>query len=134
MKTVPSLNASNNFSLRFPQPIAIPDDDTYTITSSTFRISGNLCILRNRLGSNALEVARVDTGEIVVDNVGGYSANAGTVSIVALQPSSILGDSSFIKISVVPANQSAITPSRNEVLVYDAGESFASGVITTAQN
>ena len=34
-RITPTLNASNNFSLRFPQPIAIPDDDTYTIISST---------------------------------------------------------------------------------------------------
>lgn len=133
-RITPTLNASNNFNLRFPQSITIPDDDTFTVTSSSFLIDGNTCNLRNRLGSSVLEVIRVDTGDIIVDNVGSYNATAGTLSIVGLQPSSITGGASFIKIKVVPANQSAISPTRNEVLVYDADESFATGVITTAQN
>ena len=133
-RITPILNASNNFSLRFPQPIAIPDDDTYTITSSTFRINGNICSIRNRLGSSTLEIVRVDTSSIEVDNVGSYNANTGTLSLVAFRPGAFAGSSSFIKIKAVPANQSAITPTRNEVLVYDTDESFATGVLTTAQN
>lgn len=133
-RITPILNASNNFSLRFPQAIDIPDDNTYTVTSSNFNYAGNISIIRNRLSSNTLEVVRVDTGEVVVDNVGSYNASAGTLNIVSLRPSSFVGDTSFIKVSVVPANQSAIVPTRNEILVYDPDESFATGVITTAQN
>ena len=133
-RIVPTLNANNNFDLRFPVGIAIPDDNEFSITSTQFRIDGRLCTIRNRLSSNVLEAVEGSTGTVLVDNLGSYNPGAGTISIVALNPSSILGSDNFIKISCVPANQSAISPTRNEVLVYDPDRSFASGVRTTALN
>lgn len=133
-RVTPTLNKKNNFALRFPAAIAIPDDNEFSITSSSFNIGSQTCLLRNRLSSNVLQIVEITTGDIVVDNVGSYNATSGTVNIVGLEPSSIVGTDSFIKVSCVPANQSAITPTRNEVLEYDANASFATGVITTAQN
>lgn len=133
-RVTPTLNAKNNFTLRFPAAIAIPDDNEFSITSSSFNIGSQTCLLRNRLSSNVLQVVEITTGDIVVDNVGSYNATTGIVTIAGLEPSSVLGAEDFIKISCVPANQSAITPTRNEVLEYDANASFATGVITTAQN
>lgn len=133
-RIVPTLNANNNFDLRFPVGIAIPDDNEFSITSTPFSINGRQCTLRNRLSSNVLEAVESSTNTVLVDNLGSYDPGAGTISIVALDPSSILGSDNFIKISCVPANQSAISPTRNEVLVYDPDRSFASGVRTTALN
>jgi len=133
-RIVPTLNANNNFDLRFPVGIAIPDDNEFSITSTPFSINGRQCTLRNRLSSNVLEAVESSTNTVLVDNLGSYNPGAGTISIVALNPSSILGSDNFIKISCVPANQSAISPTRNEVLVYDPDRSFASGVRTTALN
>lgn len=133
-RIVPTLNANNNFDLRFPVGIAIPDDNEFSITSTPFSINGRQCTLRNRLSSNVLEAVESSTNTVLVDNLGSYDPGAGTISIVALEPSSILGSDNFIKISCVPANQSAISPTRNEVLVYDPDRSFASGVRTTALN
>lgn len=133
-RVTPTLNAKNNFTLRFPAAIAIPDDNEFSITSSSFNIGSQTCSLRNRLSSNVLEAVETVTGDIVVDNVGSYNATTGIVTIAGLEPTSVLGAEDFIKVSCVPANQSAITPTRNEVLEYDANASFATGVITTAQN
>jgi len=133
-RVIPILNANNNFNLRFPAGIAIPDDNEFSITSTPFSINGRQCTLRNRLSSNILEAVESSTNTVLVDNLGSYNPGAGTISIVALNPSSILGSDNFIKISCVPANQSAISPTRNEVLVYDPDRSFASGVRTTALN
>lgn len=133
-RVTPILNKKNNFTLRFPAAIAIPDDNEFSITSSSFNIGSQTCLLRNRLSSNVLQVVEITTGDIVVDNVGSYNATTGIVTIAGLEPSSVLGAEDFIKVSCVPANQSAITPTRNEVLEYDANASFATGVITTAQN
>ena len=133
-RVTPTLNAKNNFALRFPAAIAIPDDNEFSITSSSFNIGSQTCSLRNRLSSNVLEAVETVTGDIVVDNVGSYNATTGIVTIAGLEPTSVLGAEDFIKVSCVPANQSAITPTRNEVLEYDANASFATGVITTAQN
>jgi len=47
-------------------------------------------------------------------------------------PSSISGSVNYIKLSAVPANQSSIVPTRNNLLVYDGTVSAANTVITTA--
>jgi len=133
-RVTPTLNASNNFTLRFPTSIAIPDDNEYSITSTQFYIGSSICSIRNRLNTNVLEVVETSSGDIIVDNIGSYTASSGIVNIQSLQPTSILGTDAFIKIKCVPANQSAVSPTRNEILVYDADESFATGVLTTAQN
>ena len=45
-----------------------------------------------------------------------------------------LGGGGFIKISVLPANQSAISPLRENILQYDADESVITPVTVTADN
>ena len=64
----------------------------------------------------------------IVDNIGSFNAIDGTLSIVGFKPSSIIGAVNYIKISVTPANQSAIAPQREDILEFDEDPSFASAV------
>lgn len=123
----------NSQTLRFPQPIAVPDDDTYAISSNTFVYNGQNCILRNALSSNVIQVV-TPSGAVVNANIGSYAAGSGVVTLNYFNPSSIAGGGTQIKLSAVPANQSAIAPTRNELLVYDPDRSTAVGVIVTATN
>ena len=123
----------NSQTLRFPQSIAVPDDDTYSITSNTFVYNGQNCILRNALSSNVIQVV-TPSGTVVNANIGSYEAGTGVVTLNYFNPSSITGGGTQIKLSAVPANQSAIAPTRNELLVYDPDRSTAVGVIVTATN
>jgi hypothetical protein len=128
---VPLLNRDYDYRLRFPVSIASPDDDVYTITSSPFTYQGVVASIKNRLGFNTLQVVAEGTGTVLVDSVGSYNPATGIVNIVSLNPSSVLGGVNYIKISAVPANESAITPQRNDVLRFDADVSFSSPIIVS---
>ena len=69
-------------------------------------------------------------GDIKVDNVGSYDAGAGIVNLVGFK--SDTGDE--IKLSVSPANPSAIVPSREYILKHDTTRLSAKGIRTTASN
>jgi len=64
--------------------------------------------------------------------LGSYAATTGVVTLTYFTPSSIVGSVNYIKLSVVPANQSSIAPTRNNLLVYDADASGATAITTTA--
>lgn len=131
-RIVPNLNRVNDFSLRFPSDIAAPDDVKHIITSSSFVFNGDICAIRNQLNSRKLQVIRLSDSRIVVDNIGEHNLVDNRVNIVGLQPDSIVGGDDFIKIIITPANQSAVSPFRNDILEYDADLSFATGVNVTS--
>ena len=131
-RIIPRLDAQNDFEQRFPTAIAAPDDVNYIVNSSSFVIAGKSCKIRNKLKSNKLEVVTLDGVTVVVDNVGSYEAANGTLSLVGFKPNSIVGGVNYIKISVLPANQSAIAPVRQDILEFDEDPSFASAVIVTS--
>jgi len=114
----PTLNTLQDHKIRYAAPIAETDDVFYRITSSPFTFNGNLCIVRNKLKSNKLEVFDSLQGFVVVDNVGDYSGDI--ANIVGLQVDSIPGSDTFIKLSATPANQSAISPLRQDVVELDS--------------
>lgn len=129
----PTPNVLQDHKVRYAAPIAETDDIFHRITSSPFTFNGNLCIVRNKLKSNKLEVFDSLQGVVVVDNVGDYSGDI--ANIVGLQVDSIPGSDTFIKLSATPANQSAISPLRQDVVELDSELSLttivdvASGVI-----
>jgi len=129
----PVLNTIQNYKIRYAAPIVDPDDVFYRITSTTFTFRGNPCILRNRLNSNVIEVFDTSQGSVIVDNIGDYSGD--TINIVGLQIDSILGADTFLKVSATPANQSAISPLRQDIVTLDIDKSkttivdVASGVL-----
>tara|TARA_R110000744_G_scaffold9634_2_gene30659 strand:+ start:8773 stop:10596 length:1824 start_codon:yes stop_codon:yes gene_type:complete len=131
-RIIPRLDAQNDFEQRFPTAIAAPDDVNYIVNSSSFVVAGKNCKIRNKLNSNKLQVVTLDGVTVVVDNVGSYEAANGTLSLVGFKPNSIVGGVNYIKISVLPANQSAIAPVRQDILEFDEDPSFASAVIVTS--
>ena len=131
-RVIPRLDAQNDFNLRFPASLAAPDDEIFTVNSTAFNIDGRACKIRNKLNSNKLQVVTLDGSSVVVDNVGSYDAANSRLSLVGWQPNSIIGGVNYIKISVLPANQSAIAPVREDILQFDEDPSFASAVTVTS--
>lgn len=123
---VPSFNTSSSYTLVFPVALSAPDDVNYIITSNQFTYNNKICIIRNKLNENVLQVVDTD-GNVQINNVGTYNPNNGVVNLIGFSLSSIIGGIGYIRISAVPANQSTITPLRNYVLNIDNSRSFASG-------
>lgn len=130
----PSLLVEQDHDFKFPVPIATPDDVFYRITSSTFVYKGQNCQVRNLLNSNKLQVINLSTNRAIVDNVGSYNAATGEVTITGLQVDQTIGGVNYIKLAVVPANQSVIRPEREYILNQDKARSIARAVITEADN
>jgi hypothetical protein len=118
----PLLTRIQDHTLRYPVGIAAPDDENYRIVSTAFSYKSQTCIIRNKLSSNKLEVYDQGNNIVIIDNVGDYSGD--TVSIVGLQIDGVIGGGDVIKLSVKPANESAISPLRQDILEYDASQSF----------
>jgi hypothetical protein len=118
----PTLTAVQAHTLRYAGGIASPDDENYIIQSTGFKFRNKNCILRNRLGSNKLEVFNLDDTEVIIDNVGDYDGDV--VRIVGLQIDEISAAASFIKLNAIPANQSVLTPFRQDIVEYDESRSF----------
>lgn len=130
----PSLLVEQDHSFSFPVAIASPDDVNVRVTSSTFIFKNQNCQLRNQLKTNKLQVINLSTNKAIVDNVGSYNATNGTVSIVGLQVDQVLGGVNYVKLAVVPANQSVIRPEREYILNQDVPRSIARAVVTDADN
>lgn len=131
-RMIPNLDILEDTTLRFPATIAEPDDKLHIITSSSFQYQGEVCVIRNKLNTTKLEILALSSQNILNDNVGSYQASTATVSIVGLLVEEIIGGTNYIKIKATPANQSAISPIRNDILEYDAGPSFSQGVVVTS--
>jgi hypothetical protein len=119
----PTLTAIRDYTLRYATALAVPDDVDHTITSNQFVLQNKNCILRNKLNTNKLEVFNTEDTEVLVDNVGSYDGD--TVSIVGLQIDNFVGSDTFIKLSAKPANESAITPFRQDILEFDQSNTFS---------
>jgi hypothetical protein len=130
----PSLLVEQDHNFKYPTPIATPDDVFYRISTSTFVYKNQNCQVRNLLNSTKLQVINLTTNRAIVDNVGSYNPQTGDVNIVGLQVDQIVGGTNFIKLAVVPANQSAIVPQREYILNFDNARSVARAVITEADN
>ena len=120
-------SGESTYTIVFPTSIAEPDEEFYTIESSSFFFRGKVCTLRNNLNSSAIEV--VDTsGNIVRDNVGSYDAISGVITLSGFTGSLISG--TYFKITALPANQATIDPLRNNILNYYAASSSARAIVT----
>jgi len=128
-RIVPRLDAQNDFTLRYPTSIAPADDINYIIDSTPFNIDNTAGKIRNKLNSNKLQIVTLDGLTTIVDNVGTFDAATGILSLVGFKPNSIIGGVNYVKVSAVPANQSAIAPQREDILQFDEDPSFASAVI-----
>jgi len=141
---VPVINVSNKFTLVMPALIALPtakaepSDADFIVRSTTFLVDGKPCRILNEQYANVattkLQVVQSGTGTVIVDNIGSFNTTNSTISIVSFRPTGLLGGTSNVKISALPANQSAITPTLNYILKFDAGLSTINAVSTDADN
>lgn len=120
----PQPTVLQDHTLRFAVPLKSPDDVDYIITSSQFLFKNKTCVLRNKLNTNKLEIYNGEDNEVIVDNVGSYSDDV--VSIVGLQVDNFVGANNFIKVSAVPANESSLTPFREDIVEQDISNTFVS--------
>jgi hypothetical protein len=88
--------------------------------------NNKICLLRNKLNSNKLEIFNNEDSVVVVDNVGSYTGD--TVSIVGLQIDNFVGADGFVKIIAKPANESALSPRRSDILEIDPTQTTSSVV------
>lgn len=133
-RITPTVNAKNTFTLTFPVTLRSPDDKEPIITSSLFRVGDQTVRIENKLNSTTLQIKAIGSGDVIVDNIGSYNPLRNIVEIVSFKPNTLLGGNDFIKISAIPANQSAITPLLNEILKYDEDISRIVPVSITANN
>lgn len=124
----PRLTASQAYTVQFPVAITTPQDDEHSITTTPFYYNDKVCILRNKLDTNSLEIVAISDGAVQETNIGSYDPTKGKVSIINFAPTTIVGGFSYIKIIATPANQSTIRPLRNYVLDIDTDRS-----VTTAE-
>jgi hypothetical protein len=143
-RIVPVINTFNAYTLTFPGSIAkpaantSPTDADYIVKSNAFLVDGVPCRILNEqrpnIATNKLQVVESGTGTILVDNIGSFDVISGVLTIVAFRPTGLLGGSGNIKIAVLPANQSAIVPERNNIIKYDGNASTIIAVTTEADN
>ncbi|MBM38641.1 MAG: hypothetical protein CMO97_06165 [Woeseia sp.] len=118
----PALTVRQDHTIRYATQIAEADDKNLIIESSSFLFRGKNCVLRNKLNSNKLEVFNAEDTKVEIDNAGDFTAD--TVNIVGLTVDNFVGANQFIKLSVTPANQSAVTPLREDIIEFDTTQSF----------
>ena len=87
------------------------DKDTYTITSSQFGFNKKVYIIKNKLGSNVLQVLDMDNN-VLVPNIGTYDSAKGTINITSFYTDELFA---IIKLTAVPANPSTLRPLRNHI-------------------
>lgn len=131
-RITPLLDKQNDFTLRFPVAIQPADDEFYRVDSTPFVVSGKTVKIRNKLKTTKLEIVTLDGLTVVVDNAGSYDPVAGTLNLVGLKPSSVIGGVNYIKVSVIPSNQSSISPEREDIIVFDEEPSFAAAELVTS--
>ena len=143
-RIVPVINTFNAYKLTFPGSIAkpaantSPTDSDYIVKSNAFLVDGVPCRILNEqrpnIATNKLQVVESGSGTILVDNIGSFDVISGILTIVAFRPTGLLGGAANIKIAVLPANQSAIVPERNNIIKYDGNASTIVAVTTEADN
>lgn len=133
-RITPTINAVNTYKLSFPVDIAETDNNEYRVMSTPFLMDTVVCRIQNELNTNNLQIVNTGNGEVVVDSIGNFNPTVRTVDIIAFKPTGTFGNDGIIKISVTPANQSAISPVRNDILEYDQELSRIKPVLVGADN
>ena len=114
-------------------PIVQTTTSTGLVTASAQSGSNTSVSISATAGATAgtkLQVVENETGKVVNDNVGYYVPATGKVHVVGLKAT----ESKVIKLSVLPANASAIVPERQYILQFDNTRLSAKGLRTTASN
>jgi hypothetical protein len=104
-----------DYTVEFPVVLATPDKDEHIVTTTIFTYKGERVLVKNELGSSRLQLFNL-RNEVILNNVGSYDSSKGKVTLNALN----VEDSSSIKISAKPANQSTVQPLRNYIISLDS--------------
>ena len=123
---IPTLNTSLQYKITFPVIIAAPNNSTFIVTTTNFTFNNRLCFIRNKLGSNKLQIITVD-GDVEIDNIGSYDQDTGVVTLVGFKPSGFSG--SQIDVKITPANQNTVRPLRNFILDIDTSLSTSRAIL-----
>ena len=146
LRIAPVVNAINSFNLQYPTPILDPRDSIDPVViSNNFIQGGTTCRIENRTArtlssgkvvpaNNTLRVVEIGTGQVKTNNIGSFDPLTGKLDIVSFKPTGLSGGAGFIKLSATPANQSAISPTFNEIINFDATASTIKPVIVDATN
>lgn len=118
--------------VNFPVYLSQPDKDDYTVKSSIFKSSGQYVVIKNKLGSNQLQL--VDLNDVIkITNIGTYDPSLGRVELRSLLVDKDGYVGGGIKISATPANQSTITPLRNYIITLDEEVSSVMSKLDTGE-
>lgn len=128
LRFTPTIGQNTDHKLAFPMKIATPDDVQPIVTTTTFTYNGKVALIKNKLESTILQIYDLN-GNVMFNNVGEYRPQDGVVDIVAINPQALLFGVNFIKVSVVPENQSFIKPLRNYILSLDEDVTSATALI-----
>lgn len=127
---VPDTSLTKDYTLIFPAVIATPTTQSDILSSSTFTYNGKQAYLKNRNNSTIIDIISIETGKQLLSNVGSVTTDTGEVKLVGFSPSAFVGN--YLKITVVPSDESAITPIRNNILEYDSGSSVVRAILTSS--
>ena len=148
-RIVPQLGTTKDYDIYFPSNIRDPEvSSDQTVYTSSFNYENEEAYIRNKLNqrviiseegaspvvfeevpTTTLEMVRSSDGEVIIDNIGSYDTSTGRVTINSLRVQSIPSSINYIKVFAVPANQSVINSVRNNIIRYDAEESFNQEII-----
>ena len=118
-----------DYVVAFPFEIAVPDKDTFTVTSSIFSYKGQNVLIKNKLGSNQLQILDLNDS-VKVTNIGTYDSAKGLITLSGLN----VELSTNLKMYVVPANQSTLVPLRNYILSLDESRLSVMGYTETVNS
>ena len=115
-----TVGSPKNYNIYFPVVLIPAEAQDYSIESSMFTYGDDAvrCTVKNKLNSNILQVVST-TGTVIVEDIGSYNYQKGSVNLNGFAPVSISTGTSYITFSSTPLDQSMISPLRNYVLRLD---------------
>jgi hypothetical protein len=118
-----TVGSPKNYNIYFPVMLIPAEAQDYSIESSMFTYGDDAvrCTVKNKLNSNILQVVST-TGSIIVEDIGSYNYQKGSVNLNGFAPVSISTGTTYITFSSTPLDQSMISPLRNYVLRLDTAK------------
>jgi len=127
-----NFTVGKDYTFTFPGSILSDLDDETILETSDFTFSNRTCAIRNRIGSNILEIFDRGSATVLTTNTGYFDPQRGIVYIQGFAPQALSGGDSYLRVSVLSGNQGNINTVRENVLALDAIRSSSSAVITTS--
>lgn len=118
-----TVGSPKNYNIYFPVVLIPAEAQDYSIESSMFTYGDDAvrCTVKNKLNSNILQVVST-TGTVIVEDIGSYNYQKGSVNLNGFAPVSISTGTPYITFSSTPLDQSMISPLRNYVLRLDTAK------------